>query len=283
MASGKDYDHGHQQAAVFKSYPVKMNCKDQLSSTKARIKPDSLTMHPALEVVFAFPPTSDQVEDTQVSLYQNLVGGPKQPQDFVVVGVNKDRLETSVAAMSHNSKNHKMVQLFGTTEVRLSKLSGAFNVGDDVYVRYPDEKELEEMRTLNEPLSLIVCRKTIAPGSKTIAQLMQEKKQEDDAAIDRDYDASRDGDHNEETVKKFLKEVLEKSIFASSSGSTLTYNLIAAHEYCNSTRKHRNVIDKLSIITYLEKHSAYARHRKLGKAIKPARANAKKLLIFLDP
>lgn len=276
MASGKDYDHGHQQAAVFKSYPVKMNCKDQLSSTKARIKPDSLTMHPALEVVFAFPPTSDQVEDTQVSLYQNLVGGPKQPQDFVVVGVNKDRLETSVAAMSHNSKNHKMVQLFGTTEVRLSKLSGAFNVGDDVYVRYPDEKELEEMRTLNEPLSLIVCRKTIAPGSKTIAQLMDETATTS-GGVNNAYVTFRGMSRDTREMRKmFLKETLERSIFASSTTGAPTYNLREAVE---TLYKDRDV----EVIVYLEKHSAYARHRKLGKAIKPARANAKKLLIFLDP
>ena len=276
MASLREYDHGHQQAAVFRSYSVALNGIRAPEGKTGRIKTNKqnvITDHPPLEIVFTYLDADKDGQHTQ-ELHQNLEGCCHD-REWAVVGVNKDRLSTTGGGGAYgvSSKNHKSVQIFGTTEVRLTKTSQPFSVGDEVYARFPTQPEVDAMIDRREPVSLIVCRKTLAaPGSKSIAQLLQ-------GGTATNYGSSFT-DPN--TAVEALKGALESTIFASESGGTPDYTAADVWAQAVSDGLTANG-QAVQMIARLEKETSYARHRKIGRALKATRAGASKLLIFLDP
>lgn len=276
MASMREYDHGHQQAAVFRSYPLALN---GVRAPKGDIQPittnglNVITDHPPLEIVFTYLDGDKEAHHAQ-ELHQNL-DGCCSDREWAVVGVNKDRLNTTGGGGAYGvtSKNHKSVQVFGTTEVRLTKNSQAFSVGDEVYARFPTQNEVNAMVSRREPVSLIICRKTLAaPGSTSIAQLLQgsEKKGGTADPIDNDDDAEFEA----------LKEAIENTIFRLEPGKP---EHTVADVWDEVKSRYKEPQKLLKLIARLEKETSYARHRKIGRALKATRAGASKLLIFLDP
>lgn len=279
MASLREYDHGHQQAAIFRSYSVALNGartpRSTINSSKhiETNKQNVITDHPPLEIVFTYLDGDKDGHHTQ-ELHQNLAGCCAD-REWAVIGVNKDRLNTTGGGGAYGvtSKNHKSVQIFGTTEVRLTKNSQAFSVGDEVYARFPTQNEVDAMIKRREPVSLIVCRKTLAaPGSKSIAQLLKPGGKAGNCA---------DNIPDKNAAVTALKSALESTIFPLEAGRTPTCTV--ADVWAKSDALALNAAETVEIIATLEKETSYARHRKIGRALKATRAGASKLLIFLDP
>lgn len=282
----REYDHGHQQAAVFRSYSIALNGIRSPQGQSAPIKTDKqnvITDHPPLSLVFTYLDGGRDNSHHDQELHQNLAGCCSD-KNWAVVGVNKDRLNTTGGGSAYgvSSKNHKMVQIFGTTEVRLTKNSQAFSVGDEVYARFPTQKEVYDMIDRREPVSLVVCRKTLAaPGSKSIVDLLGGPKTGNGCSEEVE---------SEEDCFEILKKALEYSIFQQSGDQKHECSVAKVWEKATNVGyvgKAANTAEAsqraLKLIARLEKETSYPLHRKIGRALKATREGASKLLIFLDP
>lgn len=268
-----------QQAAVYRAYPVAKHAARIFA--KGRVVPNHSSfsdVHPPLGVVFSYPHLA-QGHSAQV--YQDL-RGCRHSEPFSVVGINQESLDRRGGRDGGPRKALSRVQLFGTTEVRLNKNADLFNVGDEVYARFPSQEEIDEvMVTGKYPLSLIVCKKSIAPGSHSIAELLLQYTEDGAKTAGQDLNEKKvvaDFDR----LKKFMKDALERTVFERSyrEDAALKYTVGDAFSVIE---RQLSKVQILKLVAYLERDTEYARHKRLGKALKPTRPGASKLLIFLDP
>ena len=275
-----------QQAAIFRSYNIAKHACGIFSRGSNVVAPNSgfSTEHPPLGVVFAYP-HRQQRDAGSVVMYQDL-RGCKANEPFAVVGINQGRLDfQSGGHAGREGQSHSRVQLFGTSEVRLNKNAPVFTAGEIAYVRFPTDREITtEMTEGKYPLSLIVCKQSPGPGSQSVAELLTNGSSPEGKGKATTAMSTLDTT-DDDAVHKFMKGVLERTIFADSYlDQSQRYTL--ADAYAELVDKNRAWADRgelLRLIVELERNTQYSRHRRLGKVLKSTRQGSSKLLVFLDP
>jgi hypothetical protein len=235
-------------------------------------------------VVFCLNGREASGDPLKTSLFQDLRGCPEDLRDgFSVIGVNTERMDV-ISSAPFDSQN-KVVQVFGTTEVRLSKINTeAFAVGEEVYVRYPTEQDVQTLIHVNEPLGLIVCKKRTL-GTETLLQALRRSSEPAEKEGGEMGGALAEKDELKRQLDE-LRQYTEEVFFPRKGQSQTTMDTLIT--------KFQDIVDKdwrfirtstvateaLEIVMGFRGWSGY---QKLGTVIKANARNSKKLVVQVDP